>query len=114
MTNPSTHAHNAQNPNTSSELLAIDFNHRRPSCASKIGTLGLADSVNHFATRAKSVLITLQHQLEDDNSYYSVDVAISEIEDIQAVVDAHHEHIKAQAEMIKPYLAEHLDTNPQT
>lgn len=114
MTNPSTNAHNAQTQNTSSEYLAIDFTHRRPPCAKKIGTLGLADSVNHFATRAKSVLTTLQHQLEDDNSYYSVDVAISEIEDIQAVVDAHHEHIKAQSEMIRPYLAEHLNTNPQT
>lgn len=112
MTNPSTNAHNAQTQNISSEYLAIDFSHRLPSLSVKISTLNLVEAIEHFAYRAIGILEIVQ-KIHDD-SYFAIGTAISEIEDIKAVAIAHHEHIKAQAEMIRPYLAEHLKTNPQT
>lgn len=113
MTNPiNNHAHNAQTQNTSSEYLAIDFSHRRPSCALKSGSLNFVETIEHFADRAISILEVMQ-KVHDDH-YFVISTVISEIEDIKAVVFAHHEHIKARAEAIKPYLAEHLNTNPQT
>ena len=111
MTNPSTHAHNAQTQNTSSEYLAIDFSHRRPICAQK-SKLGFIDTVDHFAYRAIGILEAMKKS--DYEIAEALSAAISEIEDVRATAIAYAKHIESQIVAVNLAEHEHLNTNPQT
>lgn len=113
MTNTSTNApHVAQNPNTSSEYLAIDFSHRLPTAYARKDRLSFVDTVDHFAYRAIGILEVMKkgdYEISD-----ALNAAISEIEDVRATAIAYAKHIESQTVAVNLAEHEHLNTNPQT
>lgn len=97
MTNPTNDAPHAQ----THELLAIDYSHRTPDCAS-LTSLGLCDTVIVFITRAKSSLnLVKAHFMNIHEAYYQIDDVLElldmvseQITDAMQATKAYHQNIQ--------------------